>query len=180
MAYLSSIARSGVVSLIAITSLAATPSYAAPIGPILNPNLSESSKPLPIAMGEGRGHGPGYQIWPRMGGRGWNGGGWNGGGRYWNGGGRWNGHGRWNCGWRGGGWGGGWGGWGNGWGGWGPGFALGLGLGLPLGYLGGGYYGGGYYDEPVYRPRYNRVYRGRRRTCRMVLQPLPVVPGMGQ
>ena len=52
---------------------------------------------------------------------------------------------------------------GNGWGG--SGFALGLGLGIPLGYYGGGYYnnyynpyyGDPYYAAPVYRPR---VYRG--------------------
>ena len=165
IAYLSSIARSGVVSIIALTSLATTSSFAAPVGPILNPSTPEgSSKPLPVAMGEGRDHGPGFQVWrPRMGG-GWNGGGWNGGGRHWNGGG-----GHWNRGWHGGtadiG--------GNGWGGWGPGFALGLGLGLPLGYYGGGvplgYYGGydgyydgydGYYDQPpVYRPRVYRIAR---------------------
>ena len=91
------------------------------------------------------------------------------------GGGRW--RGGWGGGqWRRGGWGGGhWGhGWrhgGGGWGGWGSGFALGLGLGLPLGYYGGGYapyyggyapyYGGydpGYYDVPVYRPRYYHGY----------------------
>src|SRR5262245_33903657 len=85
----------------------------------------------------------------------WGGGPWRRGG--WGGG-------RWGRGWNRGGWGAGWG-----WGRWGSGFALGLGLGLPLGYYGGGYapyyggyapyYGGyypGYYDVPVYRPRYYR------------------------
>ena len=166
LTYLSSMARSGVAAFIAITSLAMAPSFAAPIGPILDPSASEStSKAFPVAMGEGRDHGPGYQVWrPRVGG-----GNWNGGGRHWNGGGHWN---------RG--WHGGHGGhWHGGWGGWGSGFALGLGLGLPLGYYGGGvplgYYGGydgyddgyyDYYDPPVYyRPR---VYRDRvyRRTYR--------------
>jgi len=147
MAYLSSIARTGVVaSLMAITSLATEPSLAAPIGPIPSLALPESSKPLLVAMGEGRDHGPGYRVWRR-------GSNWNGGGRYWNGGGRYYGHRGWNRGWRGryccG-----------GWGGWGSGFALGLGLGVPLGYWGGGYYGGydPYYAAPIYRPRvYRRV-----------------------
>ena len=62
MAYLSSIARSGVVSFVAITSLAAAPSLAAPLGPILDPPSAENSKPLPVAMGEGRDHGPGYRV----------------------------------------------------------------------------------------------------------------------
>jgi hypothetical protein len=157
--YLSSIARCGVVSIIATSSLATAPSLAAPIGPI-NPTLPESSKPLLVEMGEGRDRtNPAY--WPRM-----RGGGWNGGGGHWNGGGgHWNGRGGWNH---------GGGHWGNGWGGWGPGFALGLGLGLPLGYYGGGvplgYYGGydgyydGYYGRPIYRPRVYRdhAYNNRR------------------
>jgi len=166
----SSLARSSVVALFALASLPAA-GLAAPIGPMINPTADSSgSKPILVEMGEGRDHGPGYRIWPRV-----RGGNWNGGGRHWNGGGRhWNGGGNWNRGWRGGHWRGGhWGGgWGNGWGGWGPGFALGLGLGVPLGYYGGGvplgYYGGydgydgyydGYYNRPVYRPR---VYRDRR------------------
>ena len=80
LAYLSSIARSA-SSPYTITSLAA-PSLAAPLGPFFDPSTAESSKPLPVAMGEGRDHGPGYRIWPRVGG-----GNWNGGGRHWNGGG---------------------------------------------------------------------------------------------
>ena len=97
VAYLSSLVRSGVVSFIAIASLAAAPSLAAPLGPILNPPSAENSKLLPVAMGEGRDHGPGYRVWPRAGRGNWNG------GRHWNGGGRhWNGNGNWNRGWRGG------------------------------------------------------------------------------
>jgi hypothetical protein len=150
LSHLSSLARSGVIALTALASL--TPAASgAPLGPVVDRSLADNSpnKPILVWQGEGRDFGPGYRVWPRVGGGrhwggGWNGGGWNGGG--WNGGGHW----------RRGGW--GHGGWGHGgWGGWGSGFALGLGLGLPLGYYGGGYYGGGYYDAP-YRPRY--YYRG--------------------
>lgn len=160
LSFLSSLVRSSAIALFALTSLQAE-ATAGPTGPIANPlGDSRAIQALPVAMGEGRDHGPGYQIWPRFGGgRHWNGGGrnWGGGGRYWNG------RGNWNGGWRGGHWRRGY------WGGdnWGPGFALGLGLGVPLGYYG-GYYGGyngyydgydGYYDQPpIYRPR---AYRGR-------------------
>jgi BA14K-like protein len=155
--HLSSLVRSGVVALTALASLSPA-ANAAPLGPVLDRATANpgGSQPLLIAMGEGRDRSnPAYQFWPR-GGRGGHGG-WNGrqaydGGPGWRRGG-WGGpnRGYWRRGWRGGGWNGG------GWGGWGPGFALGLGLGVPLGYYGGGYYGGsGYYDPNYvpYRPRY--------------------------
>jgi hypothetical protein len=170
---LSSLARSSVVALAALSSLA-TAAPAAPLGPSFMPAVADSATLKPtLVQGEGRDKmNPAYQIWPRN--RNWGGGGnwggrnWNGGGRHWNGNGNWNGGGRhWNG---GGNWNGGWGNryawrhghWGhNNWNNWGPGFALGLGFGLPLGYYG-GYYNnyGGYYDEPIYRPRAYRVYRG--------------------
>ena len=134
----SSFVRPGVVTLAALVSLQAT-ALAAPFRPIIDPAVTESSanKPMLVEMGEGRDHGPGYRIWPRH-----HGGGWDGGGRH--GGGRWNGDRHWNGGW------GGHHGWHGGHDNWGPAFALGLGLGLPLGYYGGGYYNnyyGGYYDN---------------------------------
>jgi hypothetical protein len=172
LSHLSSLARSSVIALAALASVpAAAP--AAPLGPTFIPAVADSgtSKPILVEMGEGRDHGPGYGIWPRRGGGNWNGGGRNWGGGNWNRGGRHWGGGNWNNGrayrhyggnyrrhWRG-----------NGWNNGGA-FALGLGLGVPLGYYGGyGGYGGydGYYDDPyyavpVYRPRViqRRIYRG--------------------
>jgi hypothetical protein len=133
----SSFARSGLVALAALAMLPAA-ATAAPLGPTFDPAVASGSadKVIPVAQGEGRGGGPGYRFWPRVGRGNWNGGGWHGGG--------WRRGGCWDC-----------GGWRRGWGGWGTGFALGLGLGVPL-----GYYGGRYYDEPVYRPR--RAYRAPR------------------
>ena len=142
---------------------------------------SSANKPILVEMGEGRDHGPGYQVWRRNGilerrsQLEWR---WP---QRWNGGRNWD----------------------NGratiattaatitgtggamTGAAGGAFALGLGLGVPLGYYGGYYnnnYYDGYYDEPIYRPRVieRRVYRGGGGACRMVLQPLSLVPRMGQ
>lgn len=152
LSHLSSLARSSVIAFAALASVpAAAP--AAPLGPTFIPAVADSGtdKPILVAMGEGRDHGPGYGIWPRNRG----GGNWNGGGRHWGGGRNWDRGRNWNNGrayrhygghrrhWRG-----------NGWNNGGA-FALGLGLGVPLGYYGGYYnnYYGGYYDEPIYRPR---------------------------
>ena len=158
MASISSLLRSALVS---ITALALLPAAAAalPRAPDVGAAAAFKSgpdKPILVWQGEGRDRGPGYRFWPRTGGR-WAGRGWGGnwnGGRYWNRGGGY--------GWRHGGYGRHGGYYRNGWNNWG-GFALGLGLGIPLGYYGSGYYGGYdydpyYYDEPVYRPR---VYRPR-------------------
>jgi hypothetical protein len=96
--------------------------------------LLSSVPTLALAQGEGRNHGPGYQFWPRTGH--WHGN-WAGRhGAHW---GRWNGRHYYRHGWRrhGGYW------------GWGP--AIGLGIGIPLGYALGA---NNYYGEPIYRPRY--------------------------
>ena len=138
-----SFARSGVIALAALASLSPAAS-GAPLGPVGDRAVADNSpnKPILVWQGEGRDFGPGYRVLPR--------GRWGGGGGNW--GGRWGGGGHWRH--------GGWGHGGYGWGGWGSGFALGLGLGLPLGYYG----GGGYYDNYVpYRPRYyapRSYYRG--------------------
>lgn len=157
LAKLSSIARSGLVSMVALAMLPAA-ANAVPLGRNLDPVLAGGGavKAIPVEMGEGRSGGPGYRYWPRVRGGGqWNGN-WNGGwrGRHWHGG-----H------WRNGGY------WGRGWG---SGVALGLGIGVPLGYYGGyraryydPYYDPYYYDEPVYRPRYRpRVSQEPRRAYR--------------
>jgi hypothetical protein len=155
MASISSLLRSGLISL---TALAMLPSAAVAVplardmGAAALAGGGGPDKPILVWQGEGRDRGPGYRFWPR-GGRNWGGGRhWGGGGgRHW-GGGDWD-RGHWR---RGGHWGG--------WGGWGSGFALGLGFGVPLGYYGGAYDDyPGYYDEPIYRPRYRpRVYRAPR------------------
>jgi hypothetical protein len=147
--HLSSLARSGVIAL---TALSSVPASAAPLGPIVTPAVADSTaNRIILAQGEGRDRSnPAYQFW-RRGGRNWDGD-----GRRWRRG-DWNGDGRR---WRRGDWDGrrhyrgyrrGW--YGGGWGGWGPGIALGFGI--PLGY---GLYNN-YYDEPIYRPRY-RAYGG--------------------
>jgi hypothetical protein len=153
--HLSSLARSGVIALAALSSVPVS-APAAPIGPTVKPAVADGAATvIPAAMGEGREFRPGYQnynIWRRP--RGWNGN-WN---RRayrngdWHVNRPWRGHYRRNY-WRRN---------------YGPGFALGLGLGVPLGYYGGGYggYYDNYYDEPVYRPRvsprryYNNYRRG--------------------
>ena len=68
---LSSLARSGVIALAALSSLA-TAAPAGPLGPGIMPAVADSSanKPILVEMGEGRDHGPGYEIWPRRGYRG--------------------------------------------------------------------------------------------------------------
>ena len=159
---LSSLARSSILALAALASVpAAAP--AAPLGPSFIPAVADSNTLKPtLVQGEGRDHGPGYQIWPRTGGRNWTGG-----RRNWDGGRNWDRDRNWDNGrhyrhygghrrhWRGDGWGSG------------GAFALGLGLGLPLGYYGGyyndDYYGDPYYSAPVYRYRprviQRRVYR---------------------
>jgi hypothetical protein len=125
--------------VIALAALATVPAAApaAPFGPMARPAVAASGAEKPILVEQGNLR----YDWPR---RGWGGRGWGGGRGYWRGGGRYYGNGRYygrggyyRRGWRGDYWPG-------------AGFALGLGLGIPL-----GYYGGGYYDRPpVYRPRY--------------------------
>lgn len=148
---LSSFARSSVIALVAIGSIP-TAASAGPFGPVSKPAVANDTAPkaIPVEMGNGRDCGPGYNCGFRMrSGRSWDRG-WD--GRRWD---RrdwrrndytWNDRRAWRRDWRRHHrrdyWGGG------------SGFVLGLGLGVPL-----GYYGGGYYNEPVYRPR-NRVYRG--------------------
>lgn len=155
LSQLSSLARSGVIALTALASL--TPAASgAPLGPVLDQPVAAGTvnNVIPVEMGEGRDRGNPAYMW-RHGRRGgnWGGGNW-GGGRNWD-----RGH-AYNDNWRGRYGGRYWrhGGYGNNWGG----FALGLGLGVPL-----GYYAGRSYDayDPYYapyRPRYYqpRVYRG--------------------
>jgi hypothetical protein len=137
--HLSSLARSGVIALAALSSV---PASGAPIGPTVTPAVADRAmRPIPAAMGEGREFRPGYQnynIWRRPRGRSgnWNRRAWR--GRDWHVDRPRRGHYRRN--WRRN---------------YGPGFVLGLGLGVPLGYY------GGYYDAPIYRPRVypRRVYR---------------------
>jgi len=151
LSQLSSIAHSSVIALAALAVFAPAAS-GAPLGPVLDQPVAagNAAKVIPVEMGGSAFTRP--YLRRNWGGRNW-GGNWNG-GRYWNRGGGY--------GWRHGGYGRHGGYYRNGWNNWG-GFALGLGLGIPLGYYGSGYYGGYdydpyYYDEPVYRPR---VYRPR-------------------
>ena len=152
LSQLSSIAHSSVIALAALAVFAPAAS-GAPLGPVLDQPVAagNAAKVIPAEMGGSAFTRP--YLRRNWGGRNW-GGNWNG-GRYWNRGGGY--------GWRHGGYGrhGGYyrNGWNNNWGG----FALGLGLGIPLGYYGSGYYGGGYYGggyDPYYAPYRPRVYRG--------------------
>jgi hypothetical protein len=147
LSQLSSLARSGAIALTALASLSPAAS-GAPLGQLLDQPVvaGGANKVIPVEMGEGRdGMNPAYMWRYNRGPRNWDGGG----RRYYSG--DWHGghggyYGRRH-----------YGGHYNNWGG----FALGLGLGVPLGYYAGRSYD--YYDPyyAPYRPRYApRVYRG--------------------
>jgi hypothetical protein len=147
---LSSLARASVIALAALGSL---PAEAASLGPVGQPFVADSpGKLIPVAQGEGRDCGPGYSCNlrnPRVRNQDEDAGEWKDRDRRrddtgWddddddNG---WNGdrprrrhhhHGYDND------------------------FEFGIGIGVDDGYD----YDDGYYDEPIYRPRYKRVYRG--------------------